>query len=73
VSDEQPVGFVAFFMIWARVMKWTVPALHLVICEWLEATRDPVRVLMVFRGAAKSTIYAIYKAWRLYRRDAGAR
>jgi hypothetical protein len=34
--------------------------------EWLEATRDPVRVLMVFRGAAKSTIYAIYKAWRLY-------
>jgi hypothetical protein len=31
--------------------------------EWLEATRDPVRVLMVFRGAAKSTIYAIYKAW----------
>src|SRR3546814_19096265 len=22
---------------------------------------------MVFRGAAKSTIYAVYKAWRLYR------
>lgn len=66
MSDQQPVGFVAFFMIWARVMKWTVPALHLVIVQWLEATRDPVRVLMVFRGAAKSTIYAIYKAWRLY-------
>jgi hypothetical protein len=34
--------------------------------QWLEATHDPVRVLLVFRGAAKSTIYAIYKAWLLY-------
>jgi hypothetical protein len=61
------VGFVAFFLIWARVMRWEVPALHLAMVEWLERTHDPVRVLMVFRGAAKSTIYAIYKAWLLYR------
>lgn len=66
MSDEQPVGFVAFFMIWAKIMRWKVPALHLVICQWLETTRDPVRVLTVFRGAAKSTLYAIFKAWRLY-------
>ena len=61
-----PVGFCAFFIIWARIMRWEVPALHLVICEWLEACRDPIRVLLVFRGAAKSTIYAVYKAWLLY-------
>jgi hypothetical protein len=23
------VGFVAFFMIWARIMRWQVPPLHL--------------------------------------------
>ena len=36
------------------------------ICQWLEQCKSPVRVLLVFRGAAKSTIYAVYKAWRLY-------
>lgn len=64
--SEGKVGFVVFFMIWAKIMRWQVPALHLVICEWLEICREPVRVLMVFRGAAKSTIYAVYKAWRFY-------
>lgn len=61
------MGFVAFFMIWAAIMRWKVPALHIIICHWLENTTDAtVRVLLVFRGAAKSTIYAVYKAWRLY-------
>lgn len=41
--------------------------LHVRICVWLETCTDPERVLMVFRGAAKSTIYAVYKAWKLYR------
>ena len=35
------------------------------MCIWLETCTDPERVMMVFRGAAKSTIYAVYKAWRL--------
>lgn len=65
--STKKVGFVAFFMIWARIMRWEVPPLHIVICQWLEACTDPVRVLLVFRGAAKSTIYAVHKAWRLYR------
>lgn len=61
------MGFVAFFMIWAGIMRWKVPALHIIICHWLENTTDAtVRVLLIFRGAAKSTIYAVYKAWRLY-------
>lgn len=64
---ESKVTFVAFFIIWARIMRWKVPALHIRICEWLEQTEDLVRVLLVFRGAAKSTIYAVHKAWKLYR------
>lgn len=65
--ESKPVGFVAFFLIWARVQGWKVPALHILVCEWLEQTHDLVRVLMIFRGAAKSTIYAVFKAWKLYR------
>lgn len=60
------VTFLAFFLLWAKVQGWTVPALHVRICHYLENCTDPVRVLMVFRGAAKSTIYAVYKAWQLY-------
>lgn len=59
--------FLAFFLRWAKVQGWTVPLLHVRVCLWLETCTEPERVLMVFRGAAKSTIYAVYKAWRLYR------
>ena len=54
------ITFLAFFLLWAKVQGWKVPKLHVRICHWLE-TQRPVRVLMVFRGAAKSTIYAVYK------------
>lgn len=60
------ISFLAFFLLWAKVMNWQVPTLHVRMCQWLEFCDDPVRVLMVFRGAAKSTIYAVYKAWQLY-------
>ncbi len=63
---NKPISFLAFFLMWAKVMKWQVPQLHVRICFWLENTDDPVRVLQVFRGAAKSTIFAVYKAWQLY-------
>lgn len=65
--EKRNVTFLVFFLMWAKVMKWDVPLLHVRICIWLETCREPLRVLMVFRGAAKSTIYAVYKAWRLYR------
>lgn len=64
---ENKVSFLAFFVMWAKVQGWTVPLLHVRICQWLDECSDPVRVLMVFRGAAKSTIYAVYKAWQLHR------
>jgi hypothetical protein len=52
---------------WARLQRWAVPELHVIICQWLETCTDPERVLLIFRGAAKSTLYAVYKAWKLYR------
>lgn len=61
------VSFLVFFMIWARRQRWVVPELHIRIVLWLETCLAPERVLMVFRGAAKSTIYAIWKAYGFYR------
>ena len=51
---------------WANLRGWTVPLIHYVICEWLEQCASRVRVLLVWRGAAKSSIFACYKAWRFY-------
>lgn len=66
-TDRRAISFLAFWLIWAKHQGWTVPHLHVLICTWLQHCTAPERVLMVFRGAAKSTIYAGYKAWRLYR------
>lgn len=63
---KRKISFLAFFLMWAKVQGWTVPDLHVRICHWLGTCSEPVRVLQVFRGAAKSTIYAVYKAWQLY-------
>jgi len=65
-SKHKPVSFVVFFLIWARRMRWKVPDFHVLVCHWLE-NRRRIGVLEIFRGAAKSTIVAIYEAWRLYR------
>jgi hypothetical protein len=65
--ERKPVDFLTFFVLWSRFQGWTVPLLHVRMCVWLETCTEPERVLMVFRGAAKSTIYAVYKAWKLYR------
>lgn len=63
-------SFLAFFLIWARVQGWKVPDLHVRICLWLDTCDARVRVLMVFRGAAKSTIYAVWKAYKLWKNRA---
>jgi hypothetical protein len=64
---RREVGFLPFFLIWAKLQGWKVPLLHVRICQWLDTCDARVRVMMVFRGAAKSTIYAVWKAYRLYR------
>jgi len=67
-SPSKPAAsFAAFFLVWARRQRWQVPAFHWLMVAWLDSTGDPVRVLMVFRGAAKSTIYAVWKAYCLWR------
>lgn len=64
---SRDVNFLTFFLIWAKLQGWKVPLLHVRICQWLDTCAARVRVLMVFRGAAKSTIYAVWKAYRLYK------
>ena len=64
---KRDVDFLTFFLIWAKVQRWKVPLLHVKICQWLDTCDARVRVLLVFRGAAKSTIYAVWKAYRLYK------
>lgn len=65
--SSRDVNFLTFFLIWAKLQGWKVPLLHVRICQWLDTCDARVRVLMVFRGAAKSTIYAVWKAYRLYK------
>lgn len=70
MPSADAINFVAFFQRWADIQGWTVPELHVRVCVWLVDEPARVRVLMVFRGAAKSTLYAIFKAWKLYRNRA---
>lgn len=63
--EPADVRFVAFFLVWAAVMNWKVPAIHIRACIWL-ATCGDLAVLRCFRGFGKSTILAIYNAWRYY-------
>lgn len=61
------VRFVAFYLAWADRMNWQVPQLHIDLCQWLaEHKDDPLLLLMIFRGAAKSTIVGVWVAWLLY-------
>lgn len=66
-SENKPVSALVFFLIWAKVQGWKVPLLHVRIFQWLDTCDERVRVLMIFRGAGKSTLYAIWKAYCLYR------
>jgi hypothetical protein len=59
------ISFVAFFIIWAERMGWEVPDCHYRACHWLEHRGD-LAVLRCFRGFGKSTILAVYNAWRYY-------
>ncbi|MGL4576900.1 MAG: phage terminase large subunit [Burkholderiaceae bacterium] len=61
-------SFIAFYQRWADLQGWRVPSFHYRIDLWLADEDSPERVLMVFRGAGKSTKYAVYKAWKLWRK-----
>ena len=59
------ISFLAFFLMWAERMRWQVPDCHYRACHWLEHRGD-LAVLRCFRGFGKSTILAVYNAWRYY-------
>lgn len=59
------VSFAAFFIIWAERQGWVVPDIHIAICNYLEHRKN-LAVLEVFRGCGKSTILAVYNAWRYH-------
>lgn len=66
LSPEQQAraeSFLAYFLCWADRMEWIVPEIHIRACVWL-ATKGPVAVLRCFRGFGKSTLLAVYNAWR---------
>jgi hypothetical protein len=59
------VDFPTFFAMWAQLRGWDVPDIHWRAVHWL-ANRGPLAVLRCFRGFGKSTLLAIYNAWRYY-------
>lgn len=65
-DPEKKVSLLVFFLIWAKRMRWEVPDIHVRALIWLEG-KGSLAVLRCFRGFGKSTILAIYNAWRYYR------
>lgn len=59
------VNFATFFSVWAEEMRWNVPDIHWMAVHWLEH-RGKLAVLRCFRGFGKSTLLALYNAWRYY-------
>lgn len=64
-KSRTKISFTAFFLIWAERQRWEVPDIHIRACNWLEHRGD-LAVFRCFRGFAKSTILAVYNAWRFY-------
>ena len=63
---NREISFPAFYLLWAKHRNWKVPAVHIRACHWMEHRRD-LAVLRAHRGFSKSTILAVYNAWRFYR------
>lgn len=61
----ETVNFATFFAMWADERRWTVPDIHWLAVDWLEH-RGKLAVLRCFRGFGKSTLLALYNAWRYY-------
>lgn len=64
-DEASKVSFAEFFWIWAEERRWVVPDVHWRAVDWLE-NRGRLAVLRCFRGFGKSTLLAVYNAWRYY-------
>jgi hypothetical protein len=62
------VDFPTFFQLWADLRGWSVPDVHWRAVHWLQnyGGESGIGVLRCFRGFGKSTILAVYNAWRFY-------
>ncbi|WKB53028.1 phage terminase large subunit [Eleftheria terrae] len=63
---SREISFAAFYLLWGKHRQWKVPAVHVRVCHWMEHRGD-LAVLRAHRGFSKSTILAVYNAWRYYR------
>lgn len=59
------VNFITFFVMWARRQGWKVPPMHIRIAEFLSGP-ERIKVLLIFRGGAKSTICGIFNAFHFF-------
>lgn len=66
VATTDKASCAEFFHLWAEHRGWRAPRFHYDVCQWLE-DRGETAVLMMARGFGKSTLLAIYNAWRYYR------
>ena len=64
-TASRKVDFPTFFAIWADERGWVVPDVHWRAVHWLQH-RAKLGVLRCFRGFGKSTLLAVYNAWRYY-------
>lgn len=62
------VEFKVFFQIWADIQRWDVPDFHFDVCDFLQSDWED-GLLMMPRGHSKSTIIAVYNAWKYYITD----
>lgn len=63
---SREISFPAFYVMWGRHRGWDVPPVHMRVCHWLQEGWT-LGVLRAHRGFSKSTILAVYNAWRYYR------
>lgn len=64
-SPRRRVDFPTFFALWADRQRWVVPDIHWRAVQWLQSRGD-LAVLRCFRGFGKSTLLAVYNAWRYH-------
>jgi hypothetical protein len=63
-------NFLEFVWLWNATQDLTTPGIHVRICRWLDRAyveRWPRLLLLSFRNSGKSSLVALYAAWRLYR------
>ncbi len=69
MSQNNPVDFRLFLILWNQIQGQGTPAVHLRIADWLQARwakKDSRLLLMAFRSCGKSTITGIFAAWIFY-------